>query len=147
MRSSANEEKRPARETATKVILDSSFLFVPTQFHVDIFDELAKLLDRRFTPIILPPTLDELRRLAEEGGPKRRKQATLALQFARRCRRVEVVKANRELHDDVLVRVASETGGYVATNDRALRRRLRDVGIPVIYLRQRSRLAVDGPVP
>jgi rRNA-processing protein FCF1 len=147
MRSSANGEKRPARETATKVILDSSFLFIPTQFHVDIFEELAKLLDRNFTPVILAPTIDELQGLAEEGGPKRRKQAALALQLARRCCRVEVAKADQEPHDDIVVRVASKTGDYVATNDRTLRRRLRGAGVPVIYLRQRSRLALDGPVP
>jgi rRNA-processing protein FCF1 len=40
--------------------------------------------------------------------------------------------------------VASQTKSYVATNDRALRRRLRAAGVPVIFLRQRSRLAVEG---
>lgn len=119
-------------------------MFIPSQFHMDIYEELAKLLNRNFESIILTPTMDELQRLAEEGSPKLRKQAALALQFARKCRLVKTSKADHELHDDVIVRVASETNSYVATNDRDLRKKLRDVGVPVIYLRQRSRLAVDG---
>jgi rRNA-processing protein FCF1 len=132
------------RKAATKVIFDSSFLFVPSQFHVDIHEELAKLLNRRFECIILTPTMDELQRLAVEGSPKHRKQAALALQIAQRCRIIQAAKNGHELHDDVVVRVASQTKSYVATNDRALRRRLRAAGVPVIFLRQRSRLAVEG---
>ena len=131
--------RKPAR-----VILDSSFLFTPAQFHIDIFEELAKLLNRRFDPIILSPTCDELQGIAERGSIKLRRQAALALELANECRMVEVAKDVGELHDDLVVRVAVETASYVATNDRALRKRLRSVNVPVIYLRQKSRLALDG---
>ena len=131
--------RKPAR-----VILDSSFLFTPAQFHIDIFEELAKLLNRRFDPIILSPTCDELQDIAERGSIKLRRQAALALELANECRMVEVAKDVGELHDDLVVRVAVETASYVATNDRALRKRLRSVNVPVIYLRQKSRLALDG---
>jgi rRNA-processing protein FCF1 len=132
-----------ARKPA-KVILDSSFLFTPTQFHIDIFEELATLLNRRFDPIILSPTWGELQGIAERGSMKLRRQAALALELADKCRMVEVAKDVGELHDDLVVRVAVETASYVATNDRALRKRLRSVNVPVIYLRQKSRLALDG---
>ena len=127
-----------------KVILDSSFLFIPSQFHVDIFDELTKLLSRRFEPIVLSPTYEELTRIASGNSIKLRKQARLALTLAQECRRVEVAKGLNEPHDDLIVRVALETTSYVATNDRVLRRRLRSKNVPVIYLRQKSRLALDG---
>jgi rRNA-processing protein FCF1 len=32
----------------------------------------------------------------------------------------------------------------VFTNDRQLRNRLRDINVPVIYVRQKSRLEIDG---
>ncbi len=133
----------PARKPLG-VILDSSFLFIPSQFHMDIYEELAKLLNRRFEPIILSPTIDELQKIAEGGSTKLRKQAALALEFAKKCRQLGAVKGEDEPHDDVIIRVASETTSYVATNDRALRKRLRDAKVPVIYLRQKSRLAVEG---
>jgi rRNA-processing protein FCF1 len=127
-----------------KVILDSSFLFVPSQFHLDIFEELAELLNRRFEPIVLSPTCEELQRIAGGGSIKLRKQAVFALKLAQQCRQVEVAKVEKEPHDDLIIRVALETASCVATNDRVLRKRLRSKNVPVIYLRQKSRLALDG---
>jgi rRNA-processing protein FCF1 len=46
--------------------------------------------------------------------------------------------------DDAIVKVASEWRSPVFTNDRALRKRLRDINVPVIYVRQKSRLEIEG---
>ncbi len=132
--------------TPLKVILDSSFLFIPSQFKIDIFEELAKVLDRRIEPIILSPTYKELQKIAKSESTKLCRQAALALKFAQECRKIDVEKDDAESHDSVIVRVASEMDYCVATNDRALRRRLRRINVPVIYLRQKSRLAVDGAI-
>lgn len=127
-----------------KVILDSNFLFVPSQFQVDIFEELTGLLNRRVDPVLLSPTEQELRRLADQGSPKTRRQASLALELAERCRKVHVDKRTGETPDDVIVRVAKEWGCPVATNDRVLRKRLRRENVPVVFLRQRAHLQVEG---
>jgi len=127
-----------------KVILDSNFLFVPSQFQVDVFEELAKLLNQRFEPVLLSPTYNELLKMAEKGSPSRRKQASLALKLAENCRVIDVEKIWEETNDDVILRIASEWKSPVATNDRELRRRLRDRGIPVIFLRGKSRLELEG---
>lgn len=129
-----------------KVILDSNFLFVPSQFKLDIFEELGRLLGRQFDPILLSPTKNELQEINKKGSPKMRKQASLALKFAERCRVVSVEKDLKETHDDVVVRVAAEWRCPVATNDRELKKRLRSIGIPVIFLRQRRRLELEGEV-
>lgn len=44
----------------------------------------------------------------------------------------------------VLDAAAARAGRAVVTNDRALRRRLRERGVPVIYLRGKHKLEVDG---
>lgn len=129
-----------------KVIFDSSFLFIPAQFHIRIFDELAELLDRRYEPILLSSTRKELEKIAQNGSVKLRRQATLALKLAQKCYLFEVEKGTGESHDDVIVRVASAMAACVATNDRLLRKRLRCVDVPVIHMRQKSQLAVDGAV-
>lgn len=133
--------KKPAN-----VILDSSILFVPSQFGVDIFEELAKVINRRFEPIMLSPTYEELQRIAQSGSMKLRRQAALALKLAQKCHQVSVEKEARESHDDVIVRVASERAWCVATNDRDLRKRLRSISVPVVHMRQKSHLALDGVV-
>lgn len=129
-----------------RVILDSNFLFIPLQFHVDIFEELKKLLNQQFKPVLLQPTYQELLRIAEHGPPKLRQQASLALKLAEKCSIVHVETLPGENHDDVIVRVAKEWRCLVATNDRELRRRLRKEKVPTIFLRQRAYLNIEGSI-
>lgn len=129
------------------MILDSNFLFIPSQFHVDIFKELAKLLSQRFDPVLLSPTHMELLKIAEKGSPKTRQQASLALKLAEKCRMINVEQSVKETSDDVIVRVAKDWRCPVATNDRELRKRLRIISVPVIYLREKSHLEVEGDIP
>jgi rRNA-processing protein FCF1 len=135
-----------SKEEKLKVVLDANFLFVPSQFQVDIFEELANLLNQSFELILLSTTLMELQGLAESDSPKERKQAQLALKLADKCRVVPVEKGLGETYDDVIVRVAAEWKSPVATNDRELRRRMRTLGLPVIFLREKRRLMLEGAV-
>ena len=137
---------RVSKKEKVKVIFDSNFLFVPSQFQLDIFEELTNLLNQRFDPILLSPTQKELQRLAKESSPKTRKQASLALKLAKKCRVVQVEKGLEETHDDVIARVAAEWKCPVATNDQDLRRKLRKLEVPIIFLRQRHRLELEGAI-
>ena len=135
-----------SEKESIKVVLDANFFFVASQFNVDVFEELANLLNRRFEPVLLSSTQKELQGLAESSSPKQRKQTQLALRLAEKCRFVAVEKGLKETYDDVIVGVAAEWKSPVATNDRELRKRLRKVGVPVIFLRQKQRLEMEGAV-
>ena len=134
-------EKRTKR-----VILDSNALFVPLQFKIDIFSELERLLQRNFELILLAPVKRELTTLATKGSPGMRRKAEYALRLAEKCTYVEVGAAASALTDDVIIDVAREWKAPVFTNDRQLRKRLRDISVPVIYVRQKSRLEIDGMI-
>ncbi len=127
-----------------RVILDSNFLFIPSQFQIDIFEELLNLLNQKFELVLLSVTLQEILTMAKMGSPKMRKQASLAQKLAQKCRIVQVKRGMEETHDDVVVRIAQEWKCPVATNDRTLRKRLRSNGISVIFLREKTRLALEG---
>jgi len=137
---------KPAPKEPLKIILDSNALFVPLQFRLDVFSELERLLNRRFELVLLSVVKRELELLAEKGTPKMRRDACCVLKFAERLRLVEVDASVSALTDDVIVGVASEWGAAVFTNDKVLRKRLRDISVPVIYVRQKSRLEIDGIV-
>ena len=126
-----------------KVILDSNALFVPLEFKIDIFEELGQLLKRNAEFILLSPVKHELEVLAAGESPKIRRQASFALHSAEKCKLV-AVEYRGETTDDVIIRVAKKWNSPVFTNDRVLKRRLRDISVPVIYLRQKSRLDIDG---
>jgi rRNA-processing protein FCF1 len=129
---------------ALKVIIDSNFLFVPAQLKLDIFEGIMNLLNQNYESIVLSTTRDELRNIMERGAPKLRKQAEMALKLAEKCLLINVDRKPGETNDDVIIRVAEQRKCLVATNDSALRRRLRDISIPVVYVRQKSRLELEG---
>jgi len=137
---------RHGKKSVIRVILDSNFLFVPSQFKMDIFEELMKLLNQRFEPVLLSTTHNELLTMAEKGAPSRRKHAALALKLAEKCKVVNVEKGWEETNDDVILRIAADWRSPVATNDRELRRKLRTLNIPVIFLRGKSRLELEGAI-
>ena len=134
---------KPTQKEPLRVIFDSNALFAPFQFKIDVFGELERLLGRRFELVLLSAVKQELELLAEQGSPKLRRDASYALGFAERLRLVEVEAGAA---DDVIVAVAKQWGAVVFTNDKALRQRLRDISVPVIYVRQKSRLEIDGIV-
>ncbi len=133
----------PMKTQPLKVILDSNALFIPLEFKIDIFEELRRLLNRNVEFVLLSSVKHELELLAAQDSPKNRRQANFALRLAEKCRLVAVEDCG-EATDDVIVRVAKNWGAPVFTNDKVLKRRLRDISVPVIYLRQKTRLDIDG---
>jgi rRNA-processing protein FCF1 len=125
--------------------MDSNALFAPLQFKIDLFDELERLLNRRFELILLSSVRCELEKLAAEGLPKTRRMAAFALKFAEKCKYVDVETSAKAV-DDVIVEVAARWKSPVFTNDSQLRKRLRDISVPVIYVRQKSHLEIEGMI-
>lgn len=128
------------------VIIDSNFLFIPLKFRVDIFSELQRLLEGRARCVVPNPVLEELQQIKQEAKPSLRRQAAFALELAERCERIDEGLREGETVDDLIVRLAESLGCPVATNDSKLRKRLRERLIPVIYLRERSHLELDGTI-
>lgn len=128
------------------VILDSNFLFIPLRFGVDIFEELQRLLGKLPRCIVPKPIIEELKLLRPEAKPSFKKELDFALDLAGRCEVLEENPRYGEPVDDFVLRLAVSNGWLVATNDSDLRRRLREVGVPIIYLRQRAYLEIDGLV-
>jgi len=132
------------RKEALKVILDSNALFVPLEFKLDIFVEVKRLVNRNVDFVLLSPVKRELELLATKDSPKIRREAVYALKFAEKCKLVAVDSDAEPSTDDVIVKVAKAWNTPVFTNDRHLRKKLRDISVPVIYVRQKSRLEIDG---
>ena len=127
-----------------RIIFDANALFVPLQFNIDIFEETKQLLDRNFEAVVLLSTCQELERIAKQGPLETRRKAAFALELAKKCRILKTSKESETPTDDLIVQAASKHNWPVFTNDRQLRNRLRDINVPVIYVRQKSRLDMDG---
>lgn len=120
-----------------KVILDTNGLMIPVQFGVDIFEELKRLgLYEFFVP---EAVLKELEMLVKRAKGSDKRAAKVALSMAGRC----VLLDGTGPADDVILRLAEDTGAAVLTNDIELKRRLKAKGISVLSLRQKNRLDFD----
>jgi rRNA-processing protein FCF1 len=129
-----------------KVILDSNFLMIPFQFNLDVFQEIEFLLQKKVDFIVPSAVKSELTALSARGG-EGAAEASLALQLASRCRVVEVTLETNETVDDAIVKASQKLGAVVATNDIELKNRLKLLKVPVVYLRDKSKLEVDGIEP
>jgi len=126
-----------------KVLFDTNFLLVPIRFGVDIFAEAERALNQLVELTVTSGVLREMESLKEEAGPKFQRELDFALTLASRCAVVEDEPREGETVDDSLIRLASETNYVVATTDSELRRRLRDRGLKVLYMRQKRYLVVE----
>jgi rRNA-processing protein FCF1 len=95
---------------------------------------------QKVEPIVLSVTLSELVSMMEARSAKRSKEASLALAVAQEFPVIEVKRKTEEEVDDAIQRVAVDQQWSVATNDRFLRRKLRDNNVTTIFVRQKSHL-------
>ena len=86
-----------SEDESIKVVLDANFFFVASQFNVDVFEELANLLNRHFEPVLLSSTQKELQGLAESSSPKQQKQAQLAARIPHQALEGRVQVADLEV--------------------------------------------------
>ncbi len=124
-----------------RLIADTSFLMIPGMFGVDVVGELDRLLEQNYCLTVPKPVVEELKKLAAQGNPVERSAARLGIALAKRGKVVEA----KGHADEVILRMARENC-VVGTTDAELRKRLRRAGFPVVYLRQKSHLALDGRV-
>jgi len=123
-----------------KVILDTNFLLIPGQFMVDIFTDIGRIMQEPFALCVIYKSLKELNHIVITGKQKDRFAAKLALALA-------IQKNLKTLHsfgskksvDDIIVSKADENT-YIATQDKALRERLKEKGAKIIGLRQKKYL-------
>ncbi len=127
------------------VLLDTNMLVLIAD-GINILDQIEERLAIRPRYIVLTPVLEELRRIASNSRPSVARKARFVLEFVKKyCDIVDIdINEYRDV-DELLIKYALRHGYAVATNDKELRRRLRENGIPEIYIREESmRIDIEG---
>ncbi|MFH1443143.1 MAG: PIN domain-containing protein [Candidatus Micrarchaeota archaeon] len=124
-----------------RVLLDTNFLMLPFQNHLDVFEEIGKLLEANVHFIVLAGSLQELKSM--KG--KERLNARAMLQFvAMQSEKFEIINVQGKT-DDLIMEYAKahkEEGLYIATMDKFLRDKLRRNGCRVIGMKDKGRVAI-----
>jgi len=115
-------------------ILDTNALLIPWHFRIDVLEELRGL---GFMPATIEPVRRELSVLMKRGSAG----AGVALRLSERCQVIET--ADGSTVDDQIVNTALKYKAAVVTNDKLLKRDLREHSIRVVQLRNKKHLEVD----
>lgn len=120
------------------VLLDANALMMPSQFQIDLFDELRMLLGS-YEPVVLPGVIHELEGLSRAKG-RDGAAARLGLSLAEQCAVVESADLESTSVDEQVIEYAAKKSCFVVTNDRRVRDALFARGIGVISLRNQKKL-------
>jgi len=113
------------------VVLDTNALLMPFEMHMNLDLAVSSLLGD--VKMIVPgPMIGELKNLEN-------KHVKAALMLARKY---EIFQTETK-GDDAIVEAAIRLDAYVLTNDKELKRRLRSLRIPLIYLRSHTHLVLE----
>jgi hypothetical protein len=123
------------------VVLDTNALMMPVELDVRLFDELDRILPPGYELFVPEAVLDELAKLSSGAGT----EATAASVGADLSERATPVEHDAAYADDAVLEVARELEATVVTNDRPLRDRLFEAGVPVIGLRGHNKLERNEP--
>ncbi len=122
-----------------EVVIDTNFLLLPYQFKVDIFGELQYLIEEPFQIVVSSKVVGELKALAKRVG-KAGAGARVALKLLDfRKQNVKSVSSGAPV-DDWVFEYSVANHSMVATNDLALKDRLKKARVKVIGLRGRTKI-------
>jgi len=121
------------------VILDSSAIMMCFEFSIDLEKELTRLLGSY--QIIVPISIvKELDFLSKNASGRKKTKAKASLQLISKYETVDVENKNA---DDSLLDLAKRKNGIVVTNDKQLRKRLKESSLSAIFLRSKNRLMLE----
>lgn len=118
-----------------KIILDTNFLLIPSRFKIDIFSEINRICDFSYSLYVLDKTIGELEKIAVKQKGKHKQAAKLALKLIK-AKRLKKIRTEAGNVDDILLK----QDAVIATQDKALIRRLKKAKKKVIQLRQKKYL-------
>jgi len=120
------------------VIVDTNALMMPSQKGIDLENEVTRLVGK--CEITVPSiVVEEINNLAHRKG-KIRNAARVAQTLIKRFQIVKTSGAG----DQGIIDYARKIQGIVVTNDKELKKELKGIKIPVIYLRGNNHLELNG---
>jgi rRNA-processing protein FCF1 len=124
-----------------RIILDTNFLMAVAQFKIDIFSEIERIAEFRYGIFILDKTVDELNHIIKAQKGKHKLAASMALQLIE-SKGIRQIKTENGKTDDLIVK-NSDKDTLVATQDIALRNRLKPKNAGFIGIRQKKVLYIS----
>ena len=128
-----------------EIYIDTNFLLIPAQFGVDIFDEISRICDFKYSLFVLQESIDELNKIVSEQKGRDKAAAKLALRLIAQKAKEKSLNITTFSKgtgvDDILVSVAG-IKTLIATQDADLKKRVKLKRGKLIILRSRTHLEI-----
>jgi rRNA-processing protein FCF1 len=111
------------------IILDTDFLINSIKYKVDIFKEIKEKYPKQ-TISIIDKTIEELKKINNSNA-----KASLKLI---KIKKLKIIKTKKDKIVDDLILEETKKTDIVATQDRVLKRKLKNKGIKTITIRQKK---------
>jgi len=123
-----------------KIILDTNFFTIPHQFKIDIFEEIDRIMEEEYELITLNKVVEELKKLAKEKT-ENAVAARIGLEMIKK-RNIKIISTEDKNVDNTIFKIADKNM-IVATNDRVLRKKLKNKNVKTLYLRSEKYIEMD----
>jgi len=124
---------------ASKVALDTSMLLSIAQFKVDVFEQISRELGKSQF-FVIEPVQKELLRLSKQGK-KLGLQAAIADRLIK-LNHAKILKVSEKNADTALEELGKK-GYFIATNDKELRKKIKQKNGRIIFIKQKKLIEVD----
>ncbi|MDK2790178.1 MAG: uncharacterized protein PWP15_685 [Methanothermococcus sp.] len=129
----------------TTVIPDTNFLIYLFKHRINFDYELSRVLNSSYEVVILECIVEELKKLKKELKGSEKLSANLALKLIERYRISDYDVGSYA--DEKIMNYAMENENVVVcTNDKNLKRKLLEAGIPIIIIKQKNHFELQGTV-
>lgn len=129
----------------TDVILDTNFLMIPGEKGVDIFSEIENIVNEPHEICVIDKSVEELQKIVEKTGKKKEGfNAKLAIILLKQ-KNLKILSSSSEEYADIAILRHAEKhpdSVIVATQDKNLRDKLKNISARVIMLRQEKYLVM-----
>lgn len=124
----------------SKIAFDTNMLLAMIRFRVDVFNAIREKLGSGVLLAVPEKVPQELEKIAERDK-KSAMEVKIALGLLEKngVKKIETLAGNA---DDALLEL-SQKGFCIATNDRALRKRIKMLGGKNIYLRKKKLIEIE----
>ncbi|MAG21957.1 MAG: hypothetical protein CL943_01445 [Candidatus Diapherotrites archaeon] len=125
--------------SSERIALDTNMLLAIPRFKVDV---LSGIIERfgRIKFVIPKKVLEELEKMAKEGV-KKKSDVSIVIEAIEK-NNVKVIETGARNADDALVEMAKQ-GFWIASNDRVLRKRIKEIGAKNIYLKRKKLIEIE----
>lgn len=121
------------------LILDTNVLMAVSQFKIDLFSEIEHFSDYPYQLKVLDKTIEELNKIAIEQKGKAVLAAKLALELVNK-KKIGILPTKAGLTDDFLLEY-SQKGAVIITQDKELKKRIKEAGGEALTIRQKRKIA------